>query len=127
MKGSPENRMRHSAAALCAAATLLQGDGRWSTAAPHPEPIQELSAAALHGRIYIAGGIDRADRPTAAAFRYDPVAQRWERIADLPAPRHHMPLAIARDTLYAVGGLAAATFVPESTLWIYLEAQNRWE
>src|SRR5207247_198467 len=85
--------------------SVLEGDGGWSAAAPLPEPIQELSAAVLHGKIYVAGGIDRAGQATAAAFRYDPAANHWERIADLPVPRHHMPLAVVGDTLYAVGGL----------------------
>src|SRR2546425_7355177 len=106
---------------------FITGDGHWSAAAPLPEPIQELSAAGLHGKIYVAGGIDRTGRPTAAAFRYDPAANRWERIADLPAARHHMPLAVASDTLYAVGGLAEQGFVPESSLWLYREDRNRWE
>ena len=79
---------------------LLTGDGHWSSAAPLPEPIQELSAAVLRGKIYVAGGIDRTGRPTAATFRYDPAANRWEHIAVLPAPRHHMPLAVVGDTLY---------------------------
>src|SRR2546425_4721138 len=91
---------------------VLEGDGRWSAAAPLPEPIQELSAAVLHDKIYVAGGIDRTGQATAAAFRYDPAANHWERIADLPAPRHHMPLAVVGDTLYAVGGLAEPSFVP---------------
>src|SRR2546422_217491 len=112
---------------LVAATAVLSSDGRWSPAAPLPEPIQELSAAVLHGRIYIAGGFDRSGKPIAKAFRFDAAADRWERIADLPAPRHHMPLAVAGDTLYAVGGLAEATFVPENTLWIYREGVNRWE
>ena len=100
---------------------LAASGPHWSTAAPIPEPIQETHAAVLHGKIYIAGGIDRADRATAVGYRYDPAANRWERIADLPAPRHHMPLAVAGDTLYAVGGLAETSFVPESNLWIYRE------
>src|SRR6266566_2699115 len=107
--------------------SVLEGDGGWSAAAPLPEPIQELSAAVLHGKIYVAGGIDRTGQATAAAFRYDPAVNHWERIADLPAPRHHMPLAVVGDTLYAVGGLAEPSFVPESTLWLYREDRNRWE
>src|SRR2546430_15199435 len=89
--------------------------------------MQELSAAALHGRIYVAGGIYRSDHASAAAFRYDPTANRWARIADLPAPRHHMPLAVAGDTLYAVGGLTGESLVPEKTPWLFLEGANRWE
>ncbi|PYO15272.1 MAG: galactose oxidase, partial [Gemmatimonadetes bacterium] len=113
--------------ALVAATSVLSSDGRWSTAAPLPEPMQEMSAAVLHGKIYIAGGFDRSGTPIARAFRFDPAANRWERIADLPAPRHHMPLAVVGDTLYAVGGLSAATFVPENTLWLYHEGRDRWE
>ena len=101
--------MRLAAALATLATSVLPSDGRWSTAAPLPEPIQELSAAVLHGKIYIAGGFDRSGKPIAKAFRFDPAANRWERIGDLPAPRHHMPLAVAGDTLYAVGGLAEAT------------------
>src|SRR2546425_4015205 len=118
--------MRRLVPALPAGALVTSGSP-WSTAAPIPEPIQEMHAAVLHGKIYIAGGIDRVDRATAVAYRYDPAANRWERIADLPAPRHHMPLAVAGDPLYAVGGLAETSFVPESNLWIYREDRNRWE
>src|SRR5216117_2132651 len=119
--------MRLRALALLASIGLAQADGHWSTAAPLPEPLQELSAAVLRGKIYVAGGIDHTGRATAAAFRYDPLADRWERIADLPAPRHHMPLAVVGDTLYTVGGLAEQSFVPESSLWLYREDLNRWE
>ena len=102
-------------------------NGHWSAAAPLPEPIQELSAAVLHGKIYVAGGIDGSGRPTAVAFRYDSTLNHWERIADLPVARHHMPLAVVGETLYAVGGLAEQTFVPVNTLWLYREDANRWE
>src|SRR6266542_1064635 len=90
----------------------------WSAAARLPEPIQELSAAVLRGKIYVAGGIDRTGRPTAAAFRYDPAANRWERIADLPAPRHHMPLVV-------VGGWGAGRQLVRATA-IYDPASDRW-
>ena len=112
---------------LLAATALTRGDGGWSQAAPLPRATQELSAAAFRGEIYVAGGIDGTDRATGAAFRYDPAANRWERIADLPAPRHHMPLVVVGDTLYAVGGLSQLSFRPESTLWLYRDDRNRWE
>src|SRR5438034_9981899 len=38
-----------------------------------------------------------------------------------------MPLAVAGDTLYAVGGLSGQSFIPERTLWAYREDVNRWE
>src|SRR2546425_7946011 len=117
-------RLQSLAPIVCTALALA--DGRWSVAAPLPVPTQELSAAVLHGRIYVAGGIDRGG-PTAAAWRYDPATNRWARIADLPAPRHHMPLAVVDDTLYAVGGLAGKAFEAQNNLWLYREDRGVWE
>lgn len=101
-------------------------DPRWSEAAPLPQPIQELHAAVLGGRIYVAGGLDGSGGATDAAFRYDPAADLWEPIASLPAPRHHMPLAVVAGSLYAVGGLGPEGFIGVSTLWRYDEAGDRW-
>jgi N-acetylneuraminic acid mutarotase len=101
-------------------------DGNWSTAPPLPARVQEMHAAVLGGRIYVAGGFDSTNAATAAAFRFDPLLNSWERIADLPAPRHHMPLAVLGDTLYAVGGLLSGTFNGAATLWLYREDLNEW-
>ena len=59
--------------------------GTWSTVQSIPEPVQEIHAAVLHGHIYIAGGLDATNSPTTSAYRFDPVADDWERLADLPA------------------------------------------
>jgi len=98
----------------------------WSTAHPLPEPLQEFSAAVLDGKVYIAGGLDERSKATAHAYRYDPTTDTWEAIADLPAARHHMPLVVVHDTLYAVGGLAGSPFQGQSTLWAYSRDLNRW-
>src|SRR5579862_2903447 len=94
--------------------------GVWTTAASVPERIQEEHGALYDGRIYIAGGFDSTDSPTKRAYRYDPRRDAWERIADLPAERHHMPLVVLNDTLYAIGGLEGnARFDAVTTVWIY--------
>ena len=110
---------------VCVAAARIEPG--WSTARPLPEPIQELNAAVLDGKIYIAGGLGKNNAPTTHAYRYDPNTDTWERIADLPDVRHRMPLVVVRDTLYAVGGMGAANpFMGQSTLWAYLRDQNVW-
>jgi len=109
----------------CAGSTPV--DPRWSTVRPIPQALQEMHGAVLDGKIYIAGGFDRNGQATARAYRYDPAGDTWERIADLPAPRHHMPLAVAHDTLYAVGGLSGTDFRAEGTLWMYRADGNTWE
>ncbi len=100
--------------------------GTWSTVQSIPEPVQEIHAAVLGGHIYIAGGFDATDSPTVSAYRYDPVADVWQQIADLPAARHHMPLVAVSDSLYAVGGLAGGGFGAQSTLWLYDAPNDRW-
>src|SRR3989442_1049552 len=115
--------MRVLALALVAGTALTQPQGSWSTAAPLPERLQELRAAVLHGKIYVAGGIDSTNTAVARAYRYDPAGNRWERIADLPGARHHMPLAVAGDTLYAIGGLLRG-FSPAADFLLYREDKN---
>jgi N-acetylneuraminic acid mutarotase len=112
---------------LIACAVSTPVDPRWSTAHPLPEPLQEMHGAVLDGQVYIAGGFDRSGQPTARAYRYHTASDTWERIADLPAPRHHMPLVVAYDTLYAVGGLSDTDFRAEATLWAYRVDRNAWE
>ena len=100
----------------------------WTTAAPIPQRIQEHHGVLYGGKIYIAGGIDSTNETTTVAYRFDPRRNTWERIADLPEPRHHMPLAVVNDTLYAIGGFDdGARFTPKATLWMYRADKNTWE
>jgi len=78
----------------------------------------------LHGSIYIAGGFHHGPQASSATYRLDPGASEWRRVGDLPAPRHHMPLAVVGDSLYAVGGLSPSG--PVATLWLYHEGGDRW-
>lgn len=104
-------------------------DPRWTTANPLPERLQEMHGVVLDGLVYIAGGIAAGNVDSDRAYRYDPESDVWERIADLPAPRHHMPLAVANDTLYAIGGLVTGpqSFDPNANLWLYDVANDGWE
>lgn len=101
-------------------------EGTWNPRASLPEPVQEFHGAVLGGRIYVAGGIREGNATSDRAYRYDPSADRWERIADLPSPRHHMPLVVAGDSLYAIGGFGPEGFAPQSNLWLYLEDTDEW-
>ena len=112
--------------AVLACKGLTDLGGNWDTAAPVPAGVQEMHAAVLGGRIYIAGGFDTTNQATAAAFRYDPAGNSWTRIADLPQPRHHMPLVVVGDTLYAVGGLLPGSFNGAANLWLYRADSNQW-
>jgi N-acetylneuraminic acid mutarotase len=80
----------------------------------------------LHGRVYSAGGFHNGSAVSAAVYRLDSASGQWRRVADLPEPRHHMPLAAVGDSLYAVGGLGPDGFTAVATLWLYEEQNDRW-
>jgi N-acetylneuraminic acid mutarotase len=101
------------------------GNG-WTQGPALPEPIQEIQAAVFHHRIYIAGGFHAGRAASRLAYRLDPSSNRWERVAQLPQARHHMPLAVVGDSLYAIGGLGPPGMTPAATLWLYDEQADRW-
>jgi N-acetylneuraminic acid mutarotase len=90
----------------CAAAEGIP-QSPWARAAPMPTSRSELAAAALAGRIYVAGGI--AQWGTTAAFEaYDPATDRWEEL---------------EGRLYVVGGVGPAS----EEIWVYDPAMDSWE
>src|SRR5580765_897556 len=98
----------------------------WTRGPALPEAIQEIHAAVLHGRVYIAGGFHAGNAVSAAFYRLDTASGRWERVAKLPEARHHMPLAVVGDSLYAIGGLGPNGMTAVATLWLYDERNDRW-
>ena len=74
-----------------------------------PTSRSELAAAALAGRIYVAGGI--AQWGTTAAFEaYDPATDRWEELPPLPEPVHHLAAAATDKRVYVTGGYTNLLF-----------------
>ncbi len=89
--------------------------GRWTPRADMPFAAQEIYPAAFRcgGEpvIVVAGGITAGDGgrlgvSDQCAF-YVAVADIWNMGATLPAPRHHLALASAQGSLFAIGGFAA--------------------
>ena len=64
--------------------------------------------------IYLSGVSTQPTASRVAPIRFIVAQGRWERIVDLPEPLHHMPLAVANDTLYAVGGYSGG-FIGRTT------------
>ena len=72
------------------------------------------AGVAVHGdRIYVAGGQSGRQIATNQFDAYDPVADKWTPLPDLPRAREHNAAAVAGERLYAIagrnGGLVAET------------------
>uniref|UniRef100_A0ACD5XYR1 Uncharacterized protein n=1 Tax=Avena sativa TaxID=4498 RepID=A0ACD5XYR1_AVESA len=72
--------------------------------APTLFPRKKFAAAAVGGRIYVAGGSAR----TAAVEEYDPVADAWRVVAEAPRRRYGCAGAGAGGVFYVAGGVAVS-------------------
>lgn len=81
----------------------------WRARAPLPEIITEGAAAALDGKIYVAGGCARADMksPVAAARVFDPATDAWTTLAPMPERVCGGLGAAIGGRFYVFGGLTS--------------------
>jgi N-acetylneuraminic acid mutarotase len=87
--------------------------GRWSPRAPLPLPRTEMAwAVEFRGRVHLLGGYaeQRVDR--AYHHAYDPAADRWETLPELPRGANHVGVATLGNTLYAFGGFIEQNRTP---------------
>ena len=122
------------AIALC---TLLAGiasaqvSGKWTKAAPFPEPSEELYSIVANGRLYVFGGYaNRA--PKGLVFEYDPAADKWTRKKNMALPAHHTALATLNGKIYVFGGYAASNtstpgWLPIDNVWEYDPSADTWK
>lgn len=95
----------------------LDGGGAWQPRAPLPGPRNHLSAVERGGRIYALGGqeghdIDPVDVDWCHV--YDPLADSWSPIANLPLPRSHFEPGtfLLRDWIVIAGGRSSVIGAP---------------
>ncbi|MEM0384764.1 MAG: kelch repeat-containing protein, partial [Candidatus Caldarchaeum sp.] len=60
--------------------------GVWRTRRPMPTARSGLAAAVVEGRVYVCGGESQV-KTFSEVEAYDPVSDRWAKVADLPTPR----------------------------------------
>ena len=112
------------------AAQAEPAGGSWSTAAPLPDERTEVFMTTDGARLYLAGGFAPGEgRPTAptALYAYDPNADGWELLTDLPEGVNHAPMVYLDGRLFVVGGYREATFDPIDSLRIYDIAEDSWQ
>ncbi|MDX6482007.1 MAG: hypothetical protein QOG85_2517 [Gaiellaceae bacterium] len=95
---------------------------RWSSSLPLPVPRYNAAAAALGGKLYVAGGVRGFD-PVRTVFVFD--GQRWSTAAPLPQALHTEALVVFRKELWSIGGFDRNGERVRS-VWIYSPSTNRW-
>ncbi|HEV3378169.1 MAG TPA: kelch repeat-containing protein [Thermoleophilaceae bacterium] len=104
---------------------------RWSSAAPIPTPRHHAGAAALDGRLYVAGGRRTGDYTMSSVERFDPRANRWERLAPLPLGVGDLRVVAAGGRVIALGGddeigaQDGGGYVTPA-VWAYDPSEERW-
>lgn len=80
----------------------------WHSMNPMPYAGGGLNGAVVGGMFYVFGGeelgIRGAEGVLPHAVRYDPATDQWERLADMPAPRHGHAVVSIAATLFVIGG-----------------------
>ena len=85
----------------------------WRESANVPEPTDGHAAALIEGKLVLVGGTywegtkDRWTKKvfTAASLAFDPVTERWERLADAPVTFAYAAYTQVGDELFILGGL----------------------
>lgn len=79
--------------------------GSWSDGPDAPVAVHHVSAAGLDGDFYMAGGRTDPEESSDEFLRYDPRAERWERLPPLPYGKYSsVGLVAAGGRVVAIGG-----------------------
>ena len=81
-----------------------QPAGGWQLGSNSLLAVQQVGAAVLDGRIWVAGGLTDAENATAKTEFYDPTVGTWSPGPDLPVPLHHAMMVSYQNTVWVIGG-----------------------
>ncbi|QJR82506.1 galactose oxidase [Alteromonas pelagimontana] len=106
---------------------------RWSLGPSLPQPVQEIYPAVLHNAIYVAGGLRATEtgglNVSAHVYRLQKDQEKWQRLAPLPAPRHHPMLVAVKDNIWSFGGFVESDdgqWTNTNSVLMYDENVNEW-
>jgi N-acetylneuraminic acid mutarotase len=85
-------------------------DDSWTPLDDMPENVGSVGAAYADGLVIAVGG-EGVTEPSDAVQAFDVESKQWSELPALPTPRHGLAVATLGDSLYAIGGAAAAGHV----------------
>ena len=102
--------------------------GPWTLMAPYPLIIESVSVSSDGTFAYAVGGFDSSlGGPTNAFNLYDPVANTWTPLPNIPGAFYDAPSVYdpTTNSVYVFGGLDA-TFTPSNVVQIYNVGTGIW-
>ena len=104
--------------------------GSWAPGRDSLFRVQQLQAAVLDNRIWLAGGLLGPDQATNKTEYYDPTLRTWGSGPNLPFLVHHATLVNYHGQLWLIGGFLPVGHNLEASasdqVLILDPAQNRW-
>jgi len=105
----------------------------WSSGPDAPVALHHVNAAALGGKLYMAGGRLGVEESSDAFLSFDPRRERWERLPSLPiGPMSSLGVVAAGGKIVAVGGDdeegwedGGGSVTP--TAWAFDPRTDRWQ
>jgi N-acetylneuraminic acid mutarotase len=76
----------------------------WKLSSDSLYATQQVGAAVLQNRIWVAGGLTGLDSATAKTEYYDLSVGTWGQGPNLPVPLHHAMMVTYRNTVWVIGG-----------------------
>lgn len=98
--------------------------GAFTELAGYPQPSSWMSCGGIAGRVYCAGGVGASAHRN--GFGYDPTADTWTAIADMPLDLWGSQYASASGLLVVAGGVTAASTTITNRTVAYDPANNTW-
>lgn len=105
---------------------------KWKFAAPMPQPMGEIVAASVGGKIYVLSGLnDKTFDPYGVVWAYDPTSDSWAAKKPMPAPAHHIAAVAYQGKIYVFGGFTRPkdlkAWQPTNAAWEYDPAADDWK
>lgn len=77
--------------------------GSWRAVAPVPEARGGTGAAAVAGQLVSVGG-EAPSGTIASVYAYSPGSNHWQKLPDLPTPRHGLAVVAVGKRVFVIGG-----------------------
>ena len=84
--------------------TVAQPAAGWQLGNDSLYAVQQVGAAVLDGRIWVAGGLTDAQDATTRTEFFDPTIGTWSPGPALPVPLHHAMMVGYQGTVWVIGG-----------------------